>query len=141
QTRPYQTFSSAFSAETGSFKKNVKLEGYQWFTYKYMPKTIIASASITASGPLTFCPGGSVTLTANSGSGYLWSPGGQTTRSVTVSNPGSYTVKVWNSAGTSVVSAPLTVSNGGSGAVPTVTASGPLSFCPGGNVVLTSSAA
>ena len=141
QSRPYQTMSNALAAETGAFKQNINFQGYQWFTYKFMPKTITATATISAGGPLTFCPGGSVTLTANSGSGYLWSPGGQTTRSVTVTNAGSYTVKVWNASGTSVVSSPIVVSNAGTGSTPTVTASGPLSFCPGGSVTLTSSTA
>src|SRR5205085_10011794 len=32
-----------------------------------------APATITAGGPTSFCPGGSVTLTANAGSSYAWS--------------------------------------------------------------------
>ncbi len=49
---------------------------------------------VTISGPLTFCEGGSVTLTAPAGfSGYLWS-NGATTQSVTVTESGSYTVSV-----------------------------------------------
>ena len=139
QSRPYQTFSNAFSSETSSFKQNINLQGYHWFTYKHMPKTISATATITASGPLTFCPGANITLTANSGSAYLWNPGGQTTRSITVSNSGSYTVKVTNSSGTSVVSSPVVVSNNGTGTTPTITSSGPISFCPGANVTLSSS--
>lgn len=137
-TQPYQTMKTALANETASFKNNIKLEGIQWFTYKHMPKTTIATASITASGPTTFCPGGSVTLTANSGSAYRWSPGGQTTRSITATTPGSYTVKVTTS-GTSVTSSPTVISNAGTGTAPTVTTSGPVSFCPGGNVTLTSS--
>jgi Secretion system C-terminal sorting domain len=128
QTRPYQTISAALAAETGSFKNNINMQGYHWFTYKYMPKTHLATASISASGPLTFCPGGSVTLTANSGTDYLWSPGGQTTRSITVSSSGSYTVRVTHSSGLSAVSSPAVVSNNGTG--------GTLSFCPGGSVTL-----
>jgi hypothetical protein len=49
---------------------------------------------VTISGPLTFCEGGSVTLTAPAGfSGYLWS-NGATTQTVTVTESGSYTVSV-----------------------------------------------
>lgn len=49
---------------------------------------------VTISGPLTFCEGGSVTLTAPAGfNGYLWS-NGATTQSVTVTESGSYTVSV-----------------------------------------------
>ncbi len=141
QTRPYQTMKSALTAETSSFKNNISLQGYHWFTYKHMPKTMLATASISASGPTTFCPGNDVTLTANSGSAYLWSPGGQTTRSITVSQAGSYTVRVTSSSGVSAVSSPVVVSTSASGPTPVISASGPTSFCPGGYVTLTSSSA
>jgi hypothetical protein len=139
QTRPYQTYESDLAAETATFKQYIDLQGYHWYTYQYMPKTMLATASITASGPLSFCSGGSVTLTANSGTAYHWSPGGQTTHSITVTTPGSYTVRVTNSGGTSATSSPIVVSLTTSGSTPTVTPSGPLSFCPGGSVTLTSS--
>jgi putative transposon-encoded protein len=51
---------------------------------------------ISANGPLTFCPGGSVILTVNGatpGSQFLWNTG-QTTKSISVSNPGIYSAKV-----------------------------------------------
>ena len=141
QTQPYQSMAAALNAETLSFKQNINLQGVQWFTYKYMPKTMLATATISSSGPLAFCPGGSVTLTANSGTAYLWSPGGQTTQSVNVTNAGSYTVRVTNSSGTAVTSSPAVVSTSGTGTASTISASGPTSFCPGGSVVLTSSSA
>lgn len=141
QTQPYQTLSTAFNAETAAFKQNINLQGYQWFTYKFMPKTILGTATITASGPLSFCPSGSVTLTANPGSAYLWSPGGQTTQSITTSTAGSYTVSVTNATGLAVVSLPVQVTISGAGITPTVSVSGSTSFCPGGFVTLTSSQA
>jgi hypothetical protein len=49
---------------------------------------------ITASGPVTFCQGGSVTLTTSAAASYLWSPGGATTQSISVNTGGSYTVSV-----------------------------------------------
>ncbi len=54
-------------------------------------------ANVTASGPLTFCSGGSVVLTANSGTGYTykWSTGA-TTAGITVSQSGAYGVTVYN---------------------------------------------
>lgn len=52
-----------------------------------------ANPVITPSGPLTFCQSDSVTLTANTGSSYLWSTG-DTTQSITVSNSGNYSVTV-----------------------------------------------
>ena len=141
QTRPYQTMKTALANETASFKNHIDLDGYQWFTYKYMPKTTLATASISANGPLTFCPGGSVTLTANSGTSYQWSPGGQTTQSITVTSGGTYTVTVASSGGATAVSSPVVVSTSGTGQTPTVSASGATSFCPGGSVTLTASSA
>lgn len=141
QTKAYQTYSSNYVAETGTWKQYINLQGYSWFHYTYMPKTTVATATISASGPLSFCSGGSVTLTANSGSQYLWSPGGQTTRSITVSAAGSYTVRVTNSSGTNATSSPAVVTITTTGATPTITASGPTSFCAGGSVVLTASTA
>jgi|GEM_PF-2252584 len=46
-----------------------------------------------ASGPLTFCPGGSVSLTASAGSSYQWS-NGLTSQSILVTAAGSYSVTV-----------------------------------------------
>lgn len=98
-------------------------------------------AVISANGALTFCNGGSVVLTANAGTSYLWS-NGATTQAITVNGPvgtTSYTVAVTqaggcisNSPATSVTVNPIPAAN--------VTASGPLTFCQGGNVVLTASA-
>jgi hypothetical protein len=53
------------------------------------------SASVTASGPTIFCAGGSVILTADSSSAYLWSTGA-TTQSITVTTAGNYFVRVSN---------------------------------------------
>lgn len=52
-------------------------------------------ASITAEGPITFCEGGSVTLTANASSEYLWS-NGETTQSIVVTESGNYSVTTSN---------------------------------------------
>jgi gliding motility-associated-like protein len=57
-----------------------------------------ASSSITPSGPLAFCSGGSVTLTASSGTSYTWSTGA-TTQSIVVNTSGTYTVTVGSSCG------------------------------------------
>lgn len=65
-------------------------------------------ASISASGNLSFCQGGSVILTASAGSSYLWS-NGLIANSITVSVPGNYTVTVTNSFGCMATAAPVTV--------------------------------
>lgn len=138
-TQPYQTYSGYYSNESGSWKQYINLQGYTWFHYSYMPQTTIAVATITTSGPTTFCTGGSVDLTANSGSQYLWSPGGETTRTITVSSSGSYTVRVTNSSGANATSTPVVVTVNSTLPTPTVNASGPTTFCPGGSVTLSSS--
>ncbi|AKD04956.1 hypothetical protein PKOR_20005 [Pontibacter korlensis] len=60
-------------------------------------------AHITASGPVTFCQGNTVVLTASEGNSYLWS-NGATTRAITVAESGSYTVSVTNSDGCAATS-------------------------------------
>lgn len=65
------------------------------------------TALITTSGPLTFCPGGSVTLSSNN-SNCVWSTG-QTTQSITVNQSGNYYVTNSNSC-SSAVSAVVSVS-------------------------------
>ena len=94
------------------------------------------SASITASGPTSFCDGGSVVLTANAGVSYLWSSG-QTTQSITVSDPGSYTVDVTDAGGCTATSAATTVTLFTTPPPAAITPSGPTTFCQGGSVVLT----
>lgn len=142
QSKAYQTYSTNYTAETGSWKQHINLQGYQWFTYAHMPKnTSTAVATITANGPTSFCTGGSVTLTANSGSAYLWSPGGQTTRSITVSQSGSYTVRVTNTSGVNATSSATTVNASSTLPTPTISASGATTFCQGSSVTLTASSA
>jgi gliding motility-associated-like protein len=53
---------------------------------------------ITADGPLSFCQGGNVTLTAPEASQYLWSDG-SITRDITIGEAGSYTLIIYNEIG------------------------------------------
>ncbi len=86
------------------------------------------SATITSAGSTTFCQGGSVTLTANSGATYLWSNGAQT-QSINVTSGGPYTVTVTNAGGCSITSAATTVTVN---ALPTTAAiTGSTSLCVG----------
>src|SRR5205085_12452713 len=67
------------------------------------------TASITASGPTTFCAGGSVTLSAPAGyASYAWNNGGSG-QSTTVNTSGNYTVTVTTAAGCSATSAATSV--------------------------------
>ncbi len=65
------------------------------------PITVSASSSpaptITITGNTSLCQGGTVTLTSSTANTYLWSPGGQTTQSITTGNAGTYNVTVTNS--------------------------------------------
>ncbi|WP_169788213.1 S8 family serine peptidase [Rufibacter tibetensis] len=63
----------------------------------------LPEARIIASGATTFCQGSSVVLTASEGTAYHWS-NGATTRSITVSESGKYTVSVTNSNGCTAIS-------------------------------------
>ncbi|MFT3886064.1 MAG: lysyl oxidase family protein [Flavobacteriales bacterium] len=75
---------------------------------KQSPANSGAACSITADADPVLCSGQSITLTcANAGYSYQWS-NGATTRSITVDQPGNYTVSVNNPCGTST-SAPFTV--------------------------------
>ncbi len=100
----------------------------------------LPTATITPGGPTTFCQGGSVTLTASTGTGYVytWSTGA-TTQAITAIAAGSYTVTVTNANSCSAVSAVTTVTVN---TLPTaiITPSGPTTFCQGGSVALTASA-
>ena len=94
-------------------------------------------ASISASGPLQFMAGNNVTLTANGGTTYLWSPGGETTAAINVNSPGTYQATVFSAQGCStitnpvnVIVTPLIVAN--------ITLPGNQYICPGTSVTLQS---
>lgn len=98
-----------------------------------------AIPTITASGPLTFCQGGSVTLTSSSAAGNTWS-NTETTQSIVVSTAGSYTVTNTNGTCESSSTATTVIVNPIPNA-PVISASGATTFCQGGSVTLTSSVA
>lgn len=85
--------------------------------------------TITADGSAIICPGSSVTLTASEGASYVWS-NGETTRSITATAAGEYFVTVDNCRSSSGVT--VSYIQG-----PTITASGPTTFCPGFGIDLT----
>lgn len=63
----------------------------------------LPAASITPGGPLNFCEGGSVTLSAPAGSAWNWN-NGASTQQITVSNTGNFSVTVTNAAGCTATS-------------------------------------
>ncbi|MFT5777290.1 MAG: hypothetical protein ACI837_000221, partial [Crocinitomicaceae bacterium] len=93
---------------------------------------------VTPSGPLTFCAGGSVDLASSYGTGNLWSTT-EVTATITVATTGTYTVTYTDGFGCSSVSAPIAVVVNALPSAPTITPSGPTTFCAGGSVDLTSS--
>jgi PKD repeat protein len=99
-----------------------------------------ATPAITASGPTTFCDGGSVTLTSSSATDNIWSTG-ETTQSIVVTASGNYDVFVDNGTCSSAISTATTVTVNALPATPTISAGGPTTFCDGGSVTLTSSSA
>ena len=99
--------------------------------------TSIPGATASAGGPTTFCQGGSVVLTASSGTSYMWS-NGATTQSITVSASGNYTCTVTTSTCTSTTTAIAVTVNPKPTA--SATAAGPTAVCQPNTVTLNASA-
>jgi hypothetical protein len=93
-------------------------------------------ATITPSGPTTFCPGGTVNLTASGGTSYLWSTGGTGATLSNVATSGTYSVTVTNGTCSGIASQIVNVSNT---ATASIVASGATDMCTGGSVNLTAS--
>ncbi|MES2779080.1 MAG: LamG-like jellyroll fold domain-containing protein, partial [Bacteroidota bacterium] len=73
----------------------------------------LPSATITPDGSTTFCPGGSVTLTAPGGLNYLWSDN-STGQSIVATSSGSYSVSVSDANGCFATSSVIAVNATGS---------------------------
>ena len=97
---------------------------------------IVNSPAVTISGNTTFCAGGSITLTSQGTGTYLWSPNGETTQAISVTQSGSYSVTVTNNT-CQVTSLPVVVTVN---QLPTatITPQSTTTFCSGGSVTLTS---
>ncbi|MBK7375304.1 MAG: hypothetical protein IPJ02_07055 [Chitinophagaceae bacterium] len=107
---------------------------------------IPATPTITPGGPTTFCAGGSVLLSSSSATGNQWYKdnvliSGETSQTYTATTSGSYTVIVTENGCPSLPSAATVVTVNAIPATPTITPGGPTTFCAGGSVLLTSSAA
>ena len=95
---------------------------------------------ISAGGPLTFCSGSNVTLTATTETSYLWSSG-QTIRAITAAQSGIYDATLTDATGCKATSNSVTVtSDAFAQSNPQISANGPLSFCTGGSVTLSAPA-
>jgi hypothetical protein len=107
---------------------------------KVITVNTLPTATIT-SPTNSFCTGGSVVLTASTGTSYKWMNGTTqvgTAATYTATTAGSYTVEVTNASGCKATSAVTTITVN---ALPTATITSPAnSFCTGGSVILTASA-
>jgi uncharacterized repeat protein (TIGR01451 family) len=139
------TFSIIFSAGTASPVSISVTASLNGCTATGNATVAVGTFTPTITGANTFCPGGNTTLTSSIGNSYQWSLngspiGGATSQIYVATAAGNYTVAVTNGSGCSGTSAPFAVSQAPL-ATPTVTPGGPTTFCSGGNVTLTSSAA
>lgn len=104
---------NTYATMPGDLAGNTRIFGPKVDLGCYEKNYCALTTAIDASGPLSFCSGENVTLTATGGTGYTWSTG-STAANITVSQTGSYTVTAVNensgclgTAGVSVTVNPL----------------------------------
>lgn len=128
---------------TGTYRVKETANG----CFKYTPAVSVnssatsVSATITANGPTSFCPGGSVLLTVTNaipGYSYQWKNNGSniagaTSTSYNATVSGSYTCQVTASCGTTASNSIAVSSNSLSA---TISPTGTVNICNGGNVPL-----
>ncbi len=98
----------------------------------------LSTPVITVTGARSFCEGGSVTLTSSATANNIWSTGA-TTRTITVTESGDYSVSVFSGPCLSQASTAVTVTVNPVPLVPTITAGSATTFCSGDAVRLTAS--
>ena len=94
--------------------------------------------TISTNGTTALCNGTSVTLTSSYPNGNTWSTG-QTTASITVTNPNNYLVTYTDGSGCTATSSAVNVISNPIPTAPTITPSGTIEICPGGSIDLSSS--
>lgn len=95
------------------------------------------SITILNGNPASFCSGDSAVLVSSTGTSYLWSPGGETTPTITVKNSGVYSVIVLSDSGcASIPSASVTIDSRPLPVAPIISASR-VEFCAGQSATLT----
>lgn len=91
--------------------------------------------TIAATGSTAICGSGNVTIEGPAGFSYIWS-NGATTKDITVSAAGSYTLQTITAGCTSAASNAVVVTVNPLPATPTIIANGPTTFCNGSSVFL-----
>ena len=111
---------------------------------KTMTAIDFPNATVTAQSPITFCQGGTVTLSATTGTSlnYVWKKNnvnisGATTASYIANASGSYTVTITNSTGCAITSTPIVVTVNVL-PIATITNIGSTSTCQGDSIKLKS---
>ncbi|MCY7351520.1 MAG: T9SS type A sorting domain-containing protein [Cytophagaceae bacterium] len=125
------TFSARLSDGKGNFYLTPPLT--------FSPTMLQDRPTLTADGPLRLCAKTSVNLISSSPSENIWSTGA-TTRSISITDAGSYSVGTKNVFGCLVRSVPVIVTTATSSTLPApgIAASGATAFCEGSSVTLTS---
>jgi gliding motility-associated-like protein len=100
-----------------------------------LPTGNASVVTITANGPLAICPGQDLVLSASGADSYVWSTQ-ETTTSITITQPGNYSVVGTGACGSATASVVVASSPG-----PTVAISGDLAICAGGSTQLTATGA
>lgn len=134
-----ETTQSITVTTPGNYTVNYTSGGCTSQTSQPTTVTVYSQPVITASGPTTFCAGQNVTLTSSATSGNTWS-NGLTTSSIVVSTTGTYTVTSNQAGCPPLTSAPVSITVNPIPPTPTISSSGPTTFCSGQSVTLTSSA-
>lgn len=96
-----------------------------------------AAPRISASGNISFCEGGAVTLSSNYAAGNIWSNGDQTT-SIRITTSGTYNVRIRDDNGCDAISNSIKVTVNPLPNKPVITTERPLTFCEGDSTVLLS---
>ncbi|MGB0403497.1 MAG: T9SS type A sorting domain-containing protein [Salibacteraceae bacterium] len=134
-TSQITVFNSGFYSVTHTDSNNCQAVSKSVQT---VSNSIPTTPTILASGPLTFCAGGTVTLSSSSSNMNKWS-NGDTSNSVIVNQSGNFSVEVNNAFGCKSVSTNTFVTVNQNPSTPSITASGPTTFCQGDSVTLSSS--
>ena len=131
QSSPSHSFAAA-----GSYNVNLIISSNHGCTDTVTQAVTVNALPIANAGTdQSICTGSSATLTANGGSSYVWTPGGQNNSSITVSpvTNSSYTVTVTDANGCTSSDAVNVQVN----TLPSVVANPDPSICQGGSTTLT----
>jgi hypothetical protein len=141
-TNPWNAYNDASSATDVTFNTISATNMTSLGKFTGIDNGAVFSARISPLGSIVFCPNGQVTLQANTGTGYTYqwqlngiNIQGATSATYIATAAGDYTVSVTNAANVTATSLPVAITIVSSPAA-IVTATGPLTFCPGSTLTL-----